>query len=61
MGKRFADLSMERQEQFVETLMEIKSESERCVIEIVKGTNIELTSTLSLIKKHLSFLESLLD
>ncbi len=53
MKKKFSDLSRENQEKFVESLMEIKSESERCVIEIVKGTDIEINYTINLIKKQI--------
>lgn len=60
MGIRFSDLSTETQEEFVENLMEIKSESERIVVEIVKGTNIELLPTIKFLKEHLQKLEAFL-
>ncbi len=60
MDKKFSELSTESQEQFIENLMEIKSESERFVVEIVKGTNIEVLPTINFIKKHITKLETLL-
>ncbi|NVM28248.1 MAG: hypothetical protein HWN65_05360 [Candidatus Helarchaeota archaeon] len=60
MTKKFSELSQEHQEKFVESLMEIKSESEKFVIEIVKGTNMELTPTVNSIKKRIEQLEEFL-
>ena len=60
MGKNFSDLSSENQEKFVENLMEIKSESERVVVEIVKGSNIKVLPCIKFIKKHISKLETIL-
>ncbi|MHA1266716.1 MAG: hypothetical protein ACTSRS_15880 [Candidatus Helarchaeota archaeon] len=43
MPIKFADLSIEEQERFVEQLMEIKSHAERFVIEIImKGSSIDI-------------------
>jgi len=60
MEKKFSDLSTENQEKFVENLMEIKSESERIVVEIVKGSNINVLPCIKFIKKHISKLETIL-
>ena len=60
MNKKFADLSTENQEKFVENLMEIKSESERIVVEIVKGSNIEVLPYIKFIKEHLTKIETIL-
>ncbi|NVM54678.1 MAG: hypothetical protein HWN66_13320 [Candidatus Helarchaeota archaeon] len=60
MPKKFSELSLENQEKFVESLMEIKSESEKFVIEIVKGANMELDSTVGFIKRILEQLETII-
>lgn len=58
MVKKFSELSMKNQEKFVEYLMEIKSVSEKFVIEIVKGTNIELNTSIASIKNFVEQLET---
>ena len=60
MEKNFSDLSSENQEKFVENLMEIKSESERVVVEIVKGKKINVLPCIKFIKKYISKLETIL-
>ena len=60
MEKNFSDLSSENQEKFVENLMEIKSESERIVVEIVKGSNINVLPCIKFIQKHISKLKTIL-
>ena len=56
--KKLSDLSMKNQEKFVECLMEIKSVSEKFVIEIVKGTDIELNASITSIKNLIEQLET---
>ncbi|HUY01011.1 MAG TPA: hypothetical protein VMV49_15720 [Candidatus Deferrimicrobium sp.] len=58
--KKFFDLSLEKQEKFIEYLMKIKNETEILIIDTIKGKNTDIFPYLNSIKKVLTQIEKLL-